>query len=29
MTCGRKLAADMTPEDILRLDYPALEGGSA
>lgn len=30
MTCGRKLAADMTPEDILRADYPAiLEGGSA
>lgn len=28
MTCGRKLAADMTPEDILEKDYPALwEGG--
>ena len=30
MTCGRKLAADMTPGDILRADYPAiLEEGSA
>ncbi len=30
MTCGRKLTADMTPEDILRADYPAiLEGGIA
>ena len=28
MTCGRKLEADMTPEDILEKDYPALwEGG--
>lgn len=28
MTCGRKLQADMTPEDILEKDYPALwEGG--
>ena len=28
ITCGRKLAADMTPEDILEKDYPALwEGG--
>ena len=28
MTCGRKLQADMTPEDILAKDYPALwEGG--
>ena len=28
MTCGRKLAADMTPEAILNADYPALmEGG--
>ena len=24
MTCGRKLQADMTPEDILEKDYPAL-----
>lgn len=30
MTCGKKLAADMTPENILRVDYPALlEGGGA
>ena len=30
MTCGRKLTADMTPEDILRADYPViLEGGIA
>lgn len=30
MTCGRKLAADMTPEVILKTDYPALlEGGGA
>jgi thymidylate synthase (FAD) len=29
MTCGRKLSADITPEDILKADYPALmEGGS-
>jgi len=28
MTCGRKLQANMTPEDILEKDYPALwEGG--
>ena len=28
MTCGRKLQADMTPEDILEKDYPAVwEGG--
>lgn len=24
MTCGRKMSADMTPEDILKADYPAL-----
>ena len=30
MTCGRKLTAEMTPEDILRADYPViLEGGIA
>lgn len=30
MTCGKKLDADMTPEDILKADYPALtEGGGA
>jgi thymidylate synthase (FAD) len=30
MTCGRKIDADMTPEDILKTDYPALlEGGGA
>lgn len=29
MTCGRKLPGNMTPEDILRADYPAImEGGS-
>ena len=28
MTCGQKLVATMTPEDILRNDYPVLlEGG--
>ena len=27
MTCGRKLQADMTPEDILEKDYPGLWGG--
>ena len=27
MTCGRKLQADMTPEDILEKDYPALWEG--
>ena len=28
MTCGRKINADMTPEDLLKADYPALwEGG--
>ena len=28
MTCGRKIDADMTPEDLLKADYPALfEGG--
>lgn len=30
MTCGNKLAAELTPEDILKADYPALmEGGGA
>ncbi len=30
MTCGRKIGADMTPEDLLKADYPALfEGGGA
>lgn len=30
MTCGQKLKSDMTPEDILKADYPALlEGGGA
>lgn len=30
MSCGKKLEADMTPEAILKEDYPALtEGGSA
>ena len=30
MTCGRKIDADMTPEDLLKADYPALfEGGGA
>ena len=30
MTCGQKLKPDMTPEDILKADYPALlEGGGA
>ena len=30
MTCGNMLKADMTPEDILKTDYPALlEGGGA
>lgn len=30
MTCGRKLAAEMTPDDILKADYPALlKGGGA
>lgn len=30
MTCGKKLNGDMTPEDILKADYPALlEGGGA
>lgn len=30
MTCGKKLAADMMPEAILKEDYPTLmEGGSA
>ena len=30
MTCGKKLNADMTPEDILKADYPVLtEGGGA
>ena len=30
MTCGRQLAPAMTPEDILRNDYPVLlEGGGA
>lgn len=30
MTCGQKLEKDMTPEDILKTDYPALlEGGGA
>ena len=29
MTCGRKIDADMTPEDLLKADYPALfEGGA-
>ena len=29
MTCGRKIGADMTPEDLLKADYPALfEGGA-
>ncbi len=28
MTCGRKIDADMMPEDLLKADYPALlEGG--
>ena len=28
MTCGRKIDVDMTPEDLLKADYPALfEGG--
>lgn len=27
MTCGKKLAADMTPTDILRADYPVLMEG--
>lgn len=27
MTCGRKLDADMTPDDILEVDYPGLEKG--
>ena len=28
MTCGKMLKEDMTPEDILKMDYPAiLEGG--
>ena len=27
MTCGRKLQANMTPEDILEKDYPALWEG--
>ena len=30
MTCGKKLKPDMTPEDILKADYPALlKGGGA
>lgn len=30
MTCSKRLDADMTPEDILKADYPALtEGGGA
>lgn len=29
MTCGKKLDADMTPEDILKADYPALTEGGA
>lgn len=27
MSCGRKLASGMTPEDILKADYPALHKG--
>ncbi len=30
MTCGQKLTETMTPENILRNDYPVLlEGGGA
>lgn len=29
MTCGKKLAANMTPEAILKADYPALAEGGA
>ena len=29
MACGRKIDADITPEDLLKADYPALSEGGA
>ena len=30
MTCSRKIGADMTPEELLKADYPSLwEGDGA
>lgn len=29
MACGRKIGTDMTPEDLLKADYPALSEGGA